>query len=440
MLFLFVSSFLSAQASPTSSGDLLTLDQAVVLAVKYNRTLENSRLSVDEYVEKYDAFHTYRFPSVKFNALGSQLLSDFNFTLEQGILGNYPPIGPIPAVDTVISSSKGFTAILQGSVSQPISQQYRIGLNLNQLKTQKEISEQAERLQEQTTVYDVKQAYYQIIQTQSSLESANESVRYYRELDRVTDNYLQQQTVLKNQSLQVKSQLANSEYQTLQARNGLASLKEQLNDLMGRDIRTEFTVTEIPYEAQSEMDLTSAQSLALAQRPELKQAQLAVTAAEYGRRAKKAEYIPDLSLSFTYASPQNFDSFIPKSFMSVGFLLTWDVVDWGRKSHEIAERTLEVKEANNNLLEAQSQILMDVNNKFRNLDASREFLRVSKLSQDAARENVRILMDQYNQQEALLDDVLEAQSTLSQANAQYQQALSSFWTAQAAFEKSLGSD
>ena len=220
----------------------------------------------------------------------------------------------------------------------------------------------------------------------------------------------------------------------------MASLKEQLNDLMGRDIRIEFTVTEIPYEAQSEMDLTSAQSLALAQRPELKQAQLAVTAAEYGRRAKKAEYIPDLSLSFTYASPQNFDSFIPKSFMSVGFLLTWDVVDWGRKSHEIAERTLEVKEANNNLLEAQSQVLMDVNNKFRNLDASREFLRVSKLSQDAARENVRILMDQYNQQEALLDDVLEAQSTLSQANAQYQQALSSFWTAQAAFEKSLGSD
>ncbi len=440
VLLLLIPSILQSQDKDSPTDEVLTIDQAIALALQHNRTLENARLSVDEYVEKYAAFRTFRFPSITFNALGSQLLTPFNFTMEQGILGTYPVIGPIPAEDTVISSSKGFTAILTASVSQPISQQYRIGLNLKQIKTQQQISEEDARLQQQTTVFDVRQAYYQVVQIQSSLEAAKEMIAYYRELDRTTDNYVQQQTALKVQSLQVKAGLANSEYQALQLEDGLASQKEMLNDLIGRDIRTEFDVTPTPDAAGPETELSTAQSMALSQRPEIKQAQLAVTAAEYGRRAKKAEYIPSLSLNYSYAAPVNFSDFIPEAFSSIGFYLSWDIYDWGRKSHELAERTLQVKEAENNLQEAQSQVLMDVNNKFRKLKEAREFLRVSQLSQAANRENVRVIMNEYQQQTALLDDVLEAQSSLAQANAQYQQALSTFWTASAAFQKALGGD
>jgi outer membrane protein len=40
----------------------------------------------------------------------------------------------------------------------------------------------------------------------------------------------------------------------------------------------------------------------------------------------------------------------------------------------------------------------------------------------------------------LLKDVLQQQTTLAQANQQYQQALSSFWTAKANFERALGEE
>jgi len=441
--FLFIAPSMlicQVQTAPSASVETLTIDQAIALALEHNRTLANARLSVDEYLQRYKAFQTFRFPSIKFNALGSQLLSDFNFTLQQGILGQYPIIGPIPAQDTVISSSKGFTALLSAQVAQPISQQYRIGLDLNQIKAKQQSEEQNARLQQQTTVYDVRQAYYQIVQTQVGLDAANEMIAYNKELDRITDNALQQQATLKVQSLQVKAQLANSQYQALQLQNGLASQKESLNDLLGRDIRTEFSVTPVPVPQGAETDLPTAQAQALAQRPEIKQAQLAVTGAEYGVRAKKAEYIPDVSVAFSYAAPQNFDQFIPKEFISIGFLLTWDVFDWGRKNHEIAEKTLQVREAQNNLAEAQSQVLMDVNNKFRNLQQDRELLRATQLSVQAAQENLRVETNQYQQQTALLSDVLNAQSSLAQANSQYQQALSTFWTAVAAFQKALGGD
>src|SRR5262245_48754204 len=310
--FLFIAPSMlicQVQTAPSTSVETLTIDQAIALALEHNRTLANARLSVDEYLQRYKAFQTFRFPSIKFNALGSQLLSDFNFTLQQGILGQYPIIGPIPAQDTVISSSKGFTALLSAQVAQPISQQYRIGLDLNQIKAKQQSEEQNARLQQQTTVYDVRQAYYQIVQTQVGLDAANEMIAYNKELDRITDNALQQQATLKVQSLQVKAQLANSQYQALQLQNGLASQKESLNDLLGRDIRTEFSVTPVPVPQGAETDLPTAQAQALAQRPEIKQAQLAVTGAEYGVRAKKAEYIPDVSVAFSYAAHQIFTTF-----------------------------------------------------------------------------------------------------------------------------------
>jgi outer membrane protein TolC len=40
----------------------------------------------------------------------------------------------------------------------------------------------------------------------------------------------------------------------------------------------------------------------------------------------------------------------------------------------------------------------------------------------------------------LLSDVLQSQASLSELNHQYQQALLSFWTAKAEFEKALGED
>ena len=46
-------------------------------------------------------------------------------------------------------------------------------------------------------------------------------------------------------------------------------------------------------------------------------------------------------------------------------------------------------------------------------------------------------MHQYEQKAAPLTDVLQQQATLAQVNQQYQQALSSFWTAKADFERVL---
>ena len=57
---------------------------------------------------------------------------------------------------------------------------------------------------------------------------------------------------------------------------------------------------------------------------------------------------------------------------------------------------------------------------------------------DAEQRRLREVTDRYNQKAALLADLLQQQAAVSQAEAQYQQALAGFWTARADFEKAIG--
>jgi outer membrane protein TolC len=183
-----------------------------------------------------------------------------------------------------------------------------------------------------------------------------------------------------------------------------------------------------------------ARNRALDQRPELKQARLKMKQAEIDNRVKKAEHIPDISLSFQHIATANFNTFIPKSYMNVGITVTWEVFDWGRKKHELAEKGLVVEQARNSVREAESSVRIDVNDKFNKLRQARQLLRVTQLGRESAIENVRVLTNRYKVQMTLLRDVLQAQTQLEQANDQSRGALLGFWTAKAEFDCAIGED
>ena len=97
-------------------------------------------------------------------------------------------------------------------------------------------------------------------------------------------------------------------------------------------------------------------------------------------------------------------------------------------------------QARTGLRETQDKVLVEVGDQFRKLRQSRQMLVTAQLAQETARENVRVLNARYVAQESLFKDVLQAQSSLADADHQYQQALLSFWTAKADFEKAVGSN
>jgi outer membrane protein TolC len=240
----------------------------------------------------------------------------------------------------------------------------------------------------------------------------------------------------------VQTRVAKAEYEVLTLNNSLSTQKEQLNHLLGRDVRTEFSVTD-PETAQAvmrETDLMEARKRALEQRPEIREARLRLQQANLDKRIKKSERIPDVSLAFNTVTTVNYSNFVPRSATGIGIQVEWEVFDWGRKKHETAEKNRIIAQADNTVRETESKVLLEVNSRFRTLQESCQLIRIAQLAQTAARANVQIAANKYRLEAVLLKDVLTAQTSLANANYEYQKAVLSFWTAKADFEKALGED
>ena len=296
------------------------------------------------------------------------------------------------------------------------------------------------RAEQQSLVAGVKRAYYAILLTESGLRNVRDEVASYRELDRVTGEFVTQQVALRGDLLQIQTRLAKAEYDLADLGNRLATQKEQLNRLLGRDVFAEFSIIPVSQMIVFEADVAAARRRAVEQRPELKQARLRVEQAKLDRRIKKAEYIPDVSAGFTSLTLRNFDAVVPRNIASVGVVVSWEVFDWGRRKHQLAEKGKTVEQAENAAREIEDQILIDVSDKFRKLQQTGLALRVAKAGCETAREKLRVTKANYKLSMVILSDVLQSQAYVSEADHQYQQALLSFWTAKAEYEKALGDD
>jgi outer membrane protein len=428
---------LAAAGSTASAQEVISLDKAIDLALVNNRTVKNARLEVGKSDDRTAAARTHMLPVFKFNAGIAKPLSTFDTTFEKGVFG------PVPTEDTVITSTTDPTAAIVGQIQQPLSQLHRIKLQIKQQEMATEISRAQLSATEQALVNEVKRSYYAILQSQGAAQAAEANIKLYRELDRVTGEYVVQQVVLKTEHMDVQTRVAKAEYDLMSIQNQLLAQKEQLNHLLGRDVRTEFAVSsadETALAVMRETDLISARERALEHRPEIREARLRIGQAKLDKRIKKSEFIPDVSLTANYAQTFSYSNFVPRSLSGVGVQVEWEVFDWGRKKREVAEREKSITEANNSLADVESQVVMEVNTRFRQMQESRQLLKVAKLAQTQARANVQMITYKYRLDAVLLKDVLQAQTVLANSDFDYQKALLAFWTAKADFEKAIGEE
>src|SRR5262249_55905334 len=158
--------------------------------------------------------------------------------------------------------------------------------------------------------------YFAIVQSESSIAASDEAIALYRELDRTVDIRVAQKVSLRSDGLDIKARLAQEELTHLTRANTLDSQKEQLNQLLGRDVRTAFDTEGLSAFTSENIDLAAAERLAIEQRPDVREARLNLQQAELDHRAKKTERIPDVSIAATYSSNFNIDV-LPRNFATV---------------------------------------------------------------------------------------------------------------------------
>lgn len=418
---------------------VLTLDEAVSLALQHNWNVKNSVLEAQKQDFEVSTARSRRKPQFQFSMLGGELLHSFDFTVPRGSLGTFANTGPIPSTNAKIHTPAIFTTYLTGSVDQPLTQQYKIGLGIRATELGRDIAREDVRAERQKIAAEVRTAYFNLFAIQANVDAAREAVRTFEETQRVTLQYVAEKTVLRAEQLDVDARLAKSRYELSVAENGLATQREALNQLFGRDVSTPFRVEFVPEQDTSDLTLDSARQQALANRPELRQAHLKEKQAEYDRRLAKAAYIPDLSLSVRYQGINNVQV-LPQNVATAGFYLSWEPFDWGRRHNKVVEAAKTVEQARNGTQETESKLAVEVGAKYRKWHEASLLLTASRAANEAAVEQLRVTGNKYKEHAALLRDLLQAQAQSSEASFQYQQALSSYWSAFAELRKAMGEE
>jgi len=426
----------NAQAS---GAEVLTLDEALVLAKSNNRDLKEVGFDVGKQREALGEAKTHLYPRFDTSVLAAELLAPLDFTIQKGQFGTFPGTGPIPGSNTDLHTPARPIAIASVTATQPLTQLIRIHLFVAGQRLKVDAARLSFDQREQKLTHDVRQSYYQVLQEQIQCESQQAVVKYLDELLQLTDRRFSQNAALEADRLSVKAEVAKATYQLTTIEDRLADSKEVLNHLLGRSVQTEFSVESVPATLPEQEDLSAARATALEHRPEIKLASNRMRQAELATKSEKTHYIPDVSIQASFVTPANIN-FLPQNIGSVGALLTWQPWDWGEKRHKVREAALTEKQAGLSVEDTREQILLDVDSNFRRLREARAHLAVAEALRDAETEKMRNQKEAYSQQAILFSDLLRQQSSLADAEGECHRAVLAYWSARADFQKSLGEE
>ena len=429
-------SIIRAQQEPARP---LSLEEAVSLARSHNRELKEAGIEIHKQKEALSEAKTQLYPRFDTYLLASELLIPLDFTIPAGTLGTFPATGPIPAKESTIHTPARPVVITSVTVTQPLTQLFRINLSIKEQKLGVDLSQQSYLEREQGLVNEVRRAYYAILQSQSELESQRALLAYLEELQQLTGRRLQQEAVLKADSLRIAAQHSKARYQLTVIEDALADQKETLNRFLGRELQTEFSVEMVPDSLPQELSLQKARKTASEMRPEIKAETIKKEKVTLETKIEKTRYIPDISIQANYAATSNI-SFLPQSVGAVGVLLTWQPWDWGQKRHNVAQKVDAERQAQLSIESMREQVVQEVDSTFRRLREARELLTAAQAARDAEAEKLRNEVDAYSHQAIVLSDLLQQQSSVASAEDQYRQGLLAFWRARADFERALGEE
>src|ERR1700722_15510407 len=246
----------------------LTLEEAVEQAVANNSSLKTDSLDTLRAADDLAANRTRRFANTQITALGAQLVTKPSVTFPAGSLGLYSATGPIPATNQKIEIVQKPAGTVNVSVSQPLSTQYQLHLQLKALELGLEGTRQDQEKTRLEVVDQVQGAYYAAVEAQSALDSLQASLPYYQESHRLAVENRGKETILESDLLNADAQLLKIQNGISDASDSVASASERLNDQMGRDIHTQFRVAAI---GDADTDLATPEAMearALQNRPD----------------------------------------------------------------------------------------------------------------------------------------------------------------------------
>jgi len=411
LLMAFWSFFL--QALPLAAAEpTLSLDETQSLAVSQNRDVRRAILEVNKTQAALRAVITTRYP--KLLALGF---------IGQQVNQSYPRDG-----------------VLFPGAFQPITQQFRLDLQVREASVALDIARQQLRLVKQRTVADVKRSYLGIVALKSAVDAREQDVAFLRELQRYVDDEVRRGQALPVDFQLVTAKYAFADYELDRDRDDLITTLQTLNRLLGRPPKSPIDVAEVAMALNPTLNDQATIDTAEKERPEITQAKLSVRQFSLKEKIELSRYIPDISLGGLGTFSRNFSPEFPKTYFAFGFAGIWEPWDWGRRIQNSKVFANQKRQSQVLLSDLTDSVAIEADNARRQLKVADKEIEAGRLGESSAKEDLRVTAKRYKAGSALLKDDMEAEASYSKAIAENVKSKSDYVAAQVELDRALGKD
>lgn len=434
---LFSNALLGAFAQQESN---FSLDDCITFALEQNEQLAISRLDIELAASEVRETTAIGLPQVN---VGGGL--NYNFALQESLVPA-SVFDPNAAADEeiTISLAQKYDGNAAISASQLLFDgSYFVGLQA--AKTYKELSVKSNIKNEIDVVEAVSKAYYNALIAEEQLEliEANlsrldtllrETEAMYREgfaekldVDRIRVSY---------NNLKVE-QTRNSQLQDL----SIKLLKFQ----MGMNLSEPMTLSDQLEDIDVGLPLTSEKDFDYNQRIEYSEVLTNESLAYLDLKNNRSQYLPNLYASFSYgwntaasSSEQIFRARRWLDFGTIGISTTIPIFDGFLKSNRIQQNKLQIKQLENQKSYLKKSIDLEIEQSTINLSSLLETLDVQKQNVDLAQYVYDISKTKYQEGVGSNTEVIDADTSLKEAQTNYLNSLYEAITSQIELKKALG--
>lgn len=409
------------------SQQVLTIDEAIKIAVENNLGIKIAESKVEQaYYQKKEA-KTYFLP---------QITSTFNYTYlgdNEGISISGLPLPPIKMTDDNLYN---FTL----SLNQPIFTGKKIEKTYEISKVNIENSKLQYNIQLQDVVFNVKKNYFSVLEAEKYLETA----RKYREmLEKHLENakkLFQQGLATKLDILKTEVSVKDAETKIIEAENLIKLAKANLNFVLNKPVDEEITVVDIFEIKEDVKDYDYWKEISLKKRPEIKSMERLISIYEKKIDLEKSNLYPQIYFFTNYNFERGTQTSLGKwdTNWNTGIAISLDIWNWGRTKDKIKQSEKEKEQIDRQYEIVKKSIELEVKKAYLNLLSAEKKLEERKKQIETAKENLRVAELLYKEGLATTTDVIDAITSLTEAKNTYYTAIYEYKVAYFQLEKATG--
>lgn len=420
----------------------LTLKDALNYALEANQNARKAKLDVENSEYKIDEVRARALPQIN----GSAGLT-YNPLLQLSALPNIFGPNPNPNETILIAFGQKWNANAGLNLSQALFDK-SVFVGLDAAKATKEFYKLSQQFTEEQVIEQVATNYYQVLVQRQQIGVLDSTIRNTQKVQSILrgqyDNGLAKKIDVDRMMVNVSNLQSNRQ----QLLNTVSLLENQLKFFMGMPINTSILIPDAELNAIRPAVLAGTDGLNIESRMEYQLLQSQEKLLGYQKEAYKAEYYPSLSLGSNYTY-QGTGKKMPLfkgqgngvnwfDAASIGLTLRVPIFNGGATKSRIRQTEISIKK----LAEDKANTSLALNLAFENAKTQ---INNSIITLNAQEKNVQLAKEvfantqnNYNNGLATLTDLLNAETSQTEANNNYSSALLNYRVAEIQLIKSQG--